>query len=163
MTEFEEQIQLIEELGLLIEDSINLSPLASRIYSLLILSSNEGLTFEEIRAIVPASKSSISVNINVLLQLDYIAFYTKTGNRKRYFRLAKYFSLVTLNADFQEISNEVQIIEKINNYNNKFHSEKFTNQISLGEVLQDYLLKKQNLIQETIKKINDFSAVEKLK
>ena len=37
MTELEEQIQLIEELGVLVEESIKLSPLASRIYSLLIL------------------------------------------------------------------------------------------------------------------------------
>ena len=163
MTEFEEQIQLIEELGLQLEETIKLSPLASRIYSLLILSSNDGLTFEEIRSIVPASKSSISVNINLLLQLDYISFYTKTGNRKRYFRLAKYFSLVTLKSDFEDISNEVLLIDKINNYNNKYHIEKYSYEISLGNILQDYLVKKQNLIQETIKKINDFSTVEKIK
>lgn len=163
MTELEEQIQLIEELGVLVEESIKLSPLASRIYSLLILSSNDGLTFEEIRTIVDASKSSISVNINLLLQLDYITFYTKTGNRKRYFKLAKYFSLVTLNADFHDISNEIDLIRKINNYNSKYHIDKYTNEISLGEILQDYLIQKQNLVQETIKKINDFNSVEKRK
>ncbi|MEM8521362.1 MarR family transcriptional regulator [Flavobacterium sp. PL12] len=163
MTESEEQIKLIEELGLQLEDNIKLSPLASRIYSLLILSSNEGLTFEEIQTIVPASKSSISVNVNVLLQLDYISFYTKSGTRKRYFRLAKYFSLVTLNVDLQDISNEVRLIDKINTYNKKYHSAKYTNENSLGDILQDYLIKKQTLIQDTIKKIDDFSATDKEK
>ena len=163
MTEIEEQMQLVEELGMLLEKNIKLSPLASRIYSLLILSSSEGLTFEEIRILIQASKSSISVNINVLLQLDYINYYTKTGNRKRYFRLAKYSSLVSLNSHCQDISDEIQLIVTINIYNKKYHLQKYTDEVSLGEILHEYLIKKQNLVEETIKKILVFSDLEKQK
>ena len=44
-----EQARLIEKLGLEIEERMTLSPLASRIYALLILSPYDGLTFEEIK------------------------------------------------------------------------------------------------------------------
>lgn len=160
MTEIEEKMQLIEKLGILLEEDIKLSPIAARIYALLIVSDYDGLTFEEIRSFIDISKSSMSININLLLQLDYISSYTKTGIRKRYFKLAKYSALVSLNAHNQEIATEIQLITQINNFNKKYHPQKYNNELSLGEILNDYLNKKQRLVQETIKKINDFSSNE---
>lgn len=160
MTGIEEQMQLVEKIGVRLEESLKLSPLASRIYALLILSNYEGLTFEEIRNFIQASKSSMSININVLLQLDYISFYTKTGNRKRYFKLAKYSSLVSLQSYLQDINKEMDIINEINNYNEKFHAEKYTNDVSFGNIIQNYLLKKQKLVEETISEILTFRDKE---
>ena len=158
-----EKTQLIEKVGLSFEEKMKLSPLASRIYSLLVLSSYDGLTFEEIRTVIQASKSSISVNINVLLQLNYINFHTKTGDRKRYFRLAKYSSLVSLQSNLQSIIKEKELLNEINTYNKKYHSEKYSNEISLGQLFENYLIKKQNLIEETIQEMESFRTNETIK
>ncbi|RMA58747.1 GbsR/MarR family transcriptional regulator [Ulvibacter antarcticus] len=161
MSQRKEQAQLIEEIGLGIEERLRLSPLASRIYALLILSSYDGLTFEEIKEEIQATKSSTSVNINVLIQLNYISYYTKPGDRKRYFRLAKYSSLIALEADHQAIDNEMAIIERINTFNKKYHPEKFTNEQTLGHIFQDYLVEKQELVDRVIKKMRSFRESEK--
>ncbi len=160
MSQRKEQTQLIEEIGIGIEERLKLSPLASRIYALLILSSYDGLTFEEIREIIQASKSSISVNINLLTQLDYLTFYTKPGDRKRYFKLAKYSSLLSLEIYHQAIFKEMKMIVEINAYNKKYHPEKFTNEKSLGNIFQEYLSEKQQLVDRTIKKMKYFQKGE---
>ena len=67
-----EKLKLIEEIGLRLETRLQIAPLAARIYALLTLSSYDGLTFEEIREIIGSSKSSTSVNLNVLTQLKHI-------------------------------------------------------------------------------------------
>ncbi|TLP71784.1 GbsR/MarR family transcriptional regulator [Maribacter sp. ACAM166] len=161
MSQKREQEQLIEKIGIGVEEHLNLSPLASRIYALLILSSYEGLTFEEIREVIQASKSSTSVNTNVLTQLGYISFYTKPGDRKRYFKLAKYSSLIELEAYHQSIDIEMDIVKEINAYNKNYHPEKFTNEESLGNVFQEYLKEKQQLVERTITKLRKFRNSEK--
>ncbi len=157
----DKQMQLVEKVGISLEESIKLSPLASRIYSLLILSSYDGLTFEEIRLLMQASKSSISVNINLLLKLDYITSYTKPGDRKRYFRLSKYSSLVSLEVYLKDIVKEVELIDEINCFNKEHHVEKYIDEISLGEIFHNYLLNKQQLVEDTIEKIKYFRNKEK--
>lgn len=161
MSQKKEQEELIEQIGLGIEERLNLSPLASRIYALLILSSYQGLTFEEIREVIQASKSSTSVNINVLSQLDYIKFYTKPGDRKRYFKLAKYSSLISLESYIQTIDKEMEMIKRINQYNKEYYPEKFTNEESLGHIFQNYLIEKQQLVERTIEKMRSFRTTEK--
>lgn len=160
MSTYKQQSELIEDIGLGIEERLHLSPLASRIYALLILSSYNGLTFDEIKETIKASKSSISVNINVLTQLGYIIFTTKPGDRKRYFKIAKYVSQISLELSLNEIEKEKIILKKINSYNKKHHPEKFINENSLGEIFKEHLLKKEKLVKETIKKMSDFRNSE---
>ncbi len=160
MSQIKEQKDLIEEIGLGIEDRLNLSPLASRIYALLILSSYDGLTFDEIKEGIQASKSAASVNINVLSQLDYISYYTKPGIRKRFFKLSKYSQLLSLEMYDQSIDKEMQMLERINLFNKAYHPEKFTNEKTLGHIYQDYLVEKQKLVQTTIDKIKRFRESE---
>lgn len=158
--QLKEQKELVEKIGLGIEERLKLSPLASRIYALLILSSYDGLTFDEIREYIDASKSSTSVNINVLTQLNYVTYYTKSGDRKRYFKLAKYSQVTSLEAELQKLDIEMKMIERINTYNKNFHPEKFTNEESLGGIFQNYLLKKQSLLDETILEMKRFRESE---
>ena len=153
MTVLEEKQKLIEEIGVRLETRLHIAPLAARIYALLTLSSYEGLSFEEIRQKIGSSKSSTSVNLNVLTQLKHINYYTKSGDRKRYFRVAKYFQLTTLEAYFETLENEFQLVEKINDYNKEHHPEKFTDEKSLGDITQDYIRKMQNLVVVTMDKI----------
>lgn len=152
--------QLIEEIGVRLESRLRIAPLAARVYALLTLSSSEGLTFEQIREIIGSSKSSISVNLNVLTQLQLIKYYTKSGDRKRYFRIAKNFQLTALEAHQKSLKDEIALVEKINNYNKTYYPEKFQNQKSVGSLTQDYLKKMQALVGSTIEKIRDFHQSE---
>jgi len=155
----EQHKELIEEIGMGVEERAGLSPLASRIYALLTMSSENGLTFDDIKETIEASKSSISVNINVLLQLKYVEYYTKPGDRKRYFKVSKYFQLKFLELYLESLDKQITLVDKINNYNKEFQKEKFVNEKSLGIITQDYLTKMRVLVSETINKISDFPSL----
>jgi len=156
MTKNTEKQKLVESLGIDIEERLKLSPLASRIYALLILSSYDGLSFEAIRAFIGASKSSTSVNISVLTQLNYIDFYTKSGDRKRYFKLSKFSQRTTLIAYLSTIEKEKIMMKKINDFNHKYHPEKFIDEDSLGKIYETYLFEKEVLVKKTIEKYEAF-------
>ena len=153
-----EKQKLIEEIGLRLEARLHIAPLAARIYALLSLSSNDGLSFEEIREIIGSSKSSTSVNLNVLTQLKLLDYYTKSGDRKRYFRIAKNFQLTALEAQFESLENEIKLVEKITDYNKVHYPAKFSNEESVGDITKDYLRKMQELVALTMKKIDDYDA-----
>lgn len=74
MTVLEIKKQLIEEVGIILEMHVHLSPLAARIYATLILSSIEGMSFIEIINSTKGNKSSISNSLTILLQLRLIEF-----------------------------------------------------------------------------------------
>lgn len=158
MARSEEKEKLIEEIGQILETRLNISPLAARIYSLLTLSSYDGLTFEEIREFIGSSKSSTSVNLNVLLQLKYLEYHTKIGDRKRYFKIAKYLQLTSLEVYYQSLENDLRMVDKINEYNKNHYPDKFSDEKSLGAVTQDYLTKMKSLVSITIDKIKSFSS-----
>lgn len=153
-----EQKQLIEEIGLVNEERLGLSPLASRIYALLAISSDEGITFDEIREIIQTTKSSTSVNINVLTQLNYAEYHTKPGDRKRYFRMARNYQQQALERYHQSLENDTALVEKINTYNKVHNPEKFKNEKSLGVIMKNYFKEQQKLIKATIQKIESFRA-----
>ena len=149
----EEKKQLIEDLGLNMEEQLRISPLAARIYALLVLSPEDGLMFDQIQDIIQASKSSISTNLKVLTQLKYVTYYTKSRVRKKYFKIAKYFQLLSLEEEMQSLKNQLKMVEKINAFNKKYYPEKFTNEQSLGEIVQRHLRAYQILIEKAITEI----------
>lgn len=151
-----EKEQLIEELGLNIEEQLKVSPLAARIYALLVLSPQGGLTFEEIKETIQASKSSVSTNLKVLTQLRYVEYYTKSGIRKRYFKIAKYFQLLALEKEVESLSKQLEMVKKINAFNEKHYPEKKINSQSLGDIMQHYLESYRALVKKTIDEITAF-------
>ncbi|MCM4166663.1 hypothetical protein KCTC52924_01510 [Arenibacter antarcticus] len=80
--------QLIEELGVYFENNKILSPLAARIFSMMILTDQEGISFDEFVEGLDASKSSISTNLQLLQASGRIVYFTKPGERKRYFKVS---------------------------------------------------------------------------
>lgn len=72
-------------MGVLIEKREQLSPLAARIVATVTMQGPGGVTFEELTRLLRASKSSISTNLKLLLDLGRISYFTKPGDRKRYF------------------------------------------------------------------------------
>lgn len=76
---------LIEELGVIIERKDQLAPVAARIMSTLILTGQEGITFDRLVQDLNASKSTVSTHLDQLQTINKIKYFTKPGDRKRYF------------------------------------------------------------------------------
>ncbi len=85
----QEKMRLVEKLGVHLENRENLAPVAARILAYIILTGKKGVTFEEMVTILCASKSTISTHLNHLQDLNKIEYFTKTGDRKKYFVINK--------------------------------------------------------------------------
>ncbi|MFA5297190.1 MAG: transcriptional regulator [Lutibacter sp.] len=114
-----EKLALVEELGAHIEYADNLAPLASRIFVYLILNGIEGATFEELTEKLEASKSSISTNLQLLQSMGRITYYTKCGERKRYFKVSANYFISRLNDQIELWTKELSNHQKIYNYKKK--------------------------------------------
>ena len=84
-----EKMALVEKLGVHLETREQLAPVAARILSFIILTGKKGVTFEDMVCILCASKSTISTHLNHLQDLNKIEYFTKTGDRKKYFIINK--------------------------------------------------------------------------
>lgn len=144
---------LVEEIGMVIEERADLSPLAARIYATLILASEEGLTFEDITETHQASKSAVSNNLNVLSKLKYIEYYTKPGQRKRYFKASKFYVKTAMEKYNELFEKEVEIVEKINRFNKKHNPDKFKNELSIGSLYRDYLAQLSKGFKEKMQQV----------
>ncbi|WKN29592.1 ArsR family transcriptional regulator [Porifericola rhodea] len=152
----EEKKQLIEEAGLFFEKKYKFSPLVARIHALMILSSNQGHTFEEIMEITGASKGSVSTSLNLLIQLQSVEYITNSGDRKRYFRSTKKHLKNTLRESLDRIHEEMRLTERFNAYNCKHNKQKFIKNESIGLMFLDYLKSQEQNIKETIAKMDNF-------
>ncbi len=89
MNEFhlsEKQKELIEKFGVFLE-SKGWQPAIARVLGLLMVSDQNEMTFDQIREILHLSKSATSSALNFLLNTNKAEYITKTGERKRYFRV----------------------------------------------------------------------------
>lgn len=77
--------ELVERLGIVIEQQDKLAPVAARILSYTILKGKRGTTFDDLVTSLCASKSTISTHLNHLQDLKKILYFTKPGDRKKYF------------------------------------------------------------------------------
>ncbi|MGF1559029.1 MAG: GbsR/MarR family transcriptional regulator [Flavobacteriaceae bacterium] len=156
----EEKRFLVEELGLFFESKYKLPPLSARLYALVVLSSLEGYSFEELMQLTQASKSAVSTNLNLLVQLRFIAFYTKSGDRKRYFRSSGSYLNIMLKQHFDDVTSELKLVEKVICFNKKNNPEKFEKKGAISSIFQRYLEVKLQNIQETLEKIEAFNKID---
>ena len=89
------QKELVEAMGR-VYDKEGFQPIAGRILGLLTIMDKEQFTFDEIVEELQISKSSASNALHMLEIRDIIEYVTKSGDRKRYFRMKKLdkFSLI---------------------------------------------------------------------
>ena len=81
----QKKMSLVEKLGVHLEAREQLAPVAARILAYVILTGKRGATFEDMVSILCASKSTISTHLNYLSDLKEIEYFTKTGDRKKYY------------------------------------------------------------------------------
>lgn len=146
----EEKAALIEEIGLHFESLYDIPPLASRIYATLILNGNEGFSFEELTELMQASKSSVSTSINLLLQLGKITYYTKPGDRKRYFKKEANYLKMRLEKYIKIIDREIQIFDKTFEYLKRSNPESYESGKDIKAAYHNYLERSKSLMLETI-------------
>ena len=79
------KIRLVEKLGVQLEKEHKLAPVAARIFSTVIITGKKGITFDELVTGLNAGKSTVSTHLDHLQATNRIEYYTKSGDRKRYF------------------------------------------------------------------------------
>lgn len=75
-------------MGVQIESKEQMAPLAARIIASLVLKGKKGETFEGLVEQLKASKSTIFTHLTNLQASHRITYYTKPGDRKKYFILS---------------------------------------------------------------------------
>jgi len=153
-----EKEELIEMFGIHFEKLYNLPPLASRILGMLIIDScRTGLTFEDLVERTTASKSSVSTNLNLLLKMGKITYYTISGDRKKYFKPAPFSE--RLDNYVRIIEFEKQIIERMLSYREKTVScDEEKSNMEHTKAYQQHVFAIEELLLKTITK---FKAIEK--
>jgi DNA-binding transcriptional regulator GbsR (MarR family) len=107
---------LIEKLGVFIENKDQLAPVAARILSFIILTGKTGTTFEDLVSKLCASKSTISTHLNHLQDLNKIEYFTKLGDRKKYFIINKSSIVQGIDTMIESWSTQKQLHIEIKEY-----------------------------------------------
>ncbi|WP_413998407.1 GbsR/MarR family transcriptional regulator [Flavobacterium sp. W1B] len=152
-----ERQEIIEMLGVHFESVFDIPPLAARILGFLIIDGcKSGLTFENLIEKLGASKSSVSTNLNLLLKMEKITYFTVTGDRKKYYKGAPLSE--QLSNYLKMVKSEKIIINKMISYREKTVScteEKFN-----LENIKSYKSHIEQLEQLFVKTISEFKEIE---
>lgn len=150
--------ELIELFGQHFENLYHLSPLGSRILGTLIVDGcSNGITFEELVVRTGTSKSSVSTNLNLLLKLGKITYYTVSGDRKKYYRASPFSDRLTNYVKI--INSEKEIIDKMISYRTKTLSCVQEQQsLDNTKAYREHMVKVEDLILDTIE---TFKQIEK--
>lgn len=157
MNKEESKQQLIEELGVHFESEYSLPPLAARIFANLVITEEDGLTFEDCLVKRCASKSSVSTSLNLLLQMDFIKYFTKSGDRKRYFKIANKDALFIskLNAVLKRLEKESEMMEKVANYNKEYNPQKHEANKTRKEIYMKCVEETKTIYRKTIEDLKN--------
>ncbi len=108
--------KLIEKMGVHLESREQLAPLAARILANLVLKGKKGETFENLVSDLNASKSTIFTHLTTLQASHRITYYTKSGDRKKYFILSPNALILSMNGMIENWKEEREIHLEIAKY-----------------------------------------------
>lgn len=159
MSREEVKKQLIEDLGVHFENMYQIPPLAARLYASLVLTEEDGLTFEDCQHRRGASKSSISSTLNLLLKMEIISYFTKPGDRKRYFKVSESgtFFLNKLQERLKLFKEEKNIINKISAYHKSYNPKKFIKNKPKTDTYLHFVNESEKLLNESIDKLKSLN------
>lgn len=119
-------------MGVHLEHKEQLAPLAARILANLVLKGKKGETFENLVADLNASKSTIFTHLTTLQASNRITYYTKPGDRKKYFILSPNALINSMDEIIENWKEEREIHLEISSYKKEINetlspdsSEKF--------------------------------------
>lgn len=108
--------KLIEKVGVHIEQKEQIAPLAARIIAYLVLKGRKGETFENLVCQLNASKSTIFTHLTTLQASNRITYFTKPGDRKKYFILSPNALLDNMDEMINKWKEEREIHLEVINY-----------------------------------------------
>jgi len=153
-----EREELIEMFGIHFESVHHLPPLGSRILATLILDGcSRQFTFEDLVEMTGASKSSVSTNLNLLLKMGKITYYTLTGDRKKYYRPSAFSE--RFDNYIKMIAFEKEVLERMLEYRKNTmtcQSEKF--ELEKVMAYKKHVLQMEELIQNTVRQFKELEA-----
>ena len=160
-----EKNTLIEMMSELFRKMHHVSPMAAKILSVLVIEGcAEGLTFEYLIERVQASKSTLSTNINFLLDKGLIYYDTKEGKRRKYFksfpfdkRFSGFLELIRAERDFT-----LRFRKYISEQDPLQQDEFAKKRIRKTGILLDYLGKMESLTEDFLEKLKQEDIREKL-
>ena len=158
-----EREELIEMFGIHFENLYHLPPLASRILGTLIVDCCEdGMTFEALVEKMRASKSSVSTNLNLLLKMDKITYYTVAGDRKKYFRPSPFSE--RMDRYIKILDFEKKLVERSMAYRELTASTP-EEKLNLEHVKEyrRYILQTESLLVATIAKFKEIESQTQIK
>lgn len=110
------KLELVEKLGVFLEKKEQIAPVAARIFSFIILTGKQGTTFDDLVTNLCASKSTISTHLNHLQDLKKLEYFTKPGDRKKYFIVNVDTMLQSIDNMLKEWKSEKQLHEETKSY-----------------------------------------------
>lgn len=113
-----EKTELIEQLGVQLEND-KLAPVAARIFATLILSGKRGVTFDKLVKDLNASKSTVSSHLDYLQSTNKIRYFTKPGDRKRYFIINEDLMMNFIDEMIAKWEADKRVHEKVLEYKKK--------------------------------------------
>ncbi|MCG1035121.1 GbsR/MarR family transcriptional regulator [Polaribacter sargassicola] len=123
-----EKMNLVEKLGVHLESREQLAPVAARILAYIILTGKKGSTFDEMVSVLCASKSTISTHLNHLQDLEKIVYFTKTGDRKKYFIINENMIVQHIDNMTREWNQIKELHLEIKNYKETINNLKIENE-----------------------------------
>lgn len=110
-------------MGVHLEHKEQLAPLAARILANLVLKGKKGETFENLVSELNASKSTIFTHLTTLQASNRITYYTKTGDRKKYFILSPNALIHSMDEMIEQWSEERDIHLEIIDYKKEVNKQ----------------------------------------
>ena len=145
-----------------LEKTYKFPPLTAKLQAYMVLeSTEEGFTFEELLEVFNVSKSSLSNSINYLLSMKHIEYINKINSRKRYFRLNFNYLIEKLDFLYDMISQDIVFTDSIKEHKmlNNSLSKNIENRVI--DIYLDHLNQTKSLLGETIEKINKIQLENK--
>lgn len=100
-------------------EAFHLPPLAAKIYAYLIFDfDRKGVSFDAFVDIFAASKSSVSSNLNLLINLNIINDFNKIDERKRFFVMNEKYMKVRFEEIIVKMERELLILDKLKSFRN---------------------------------------------
>lgn len=111
-----QKCKLIEKLGVHLESKDQLAPVAARVFAYIVLKGKAGTSFDELVENLCASKSTISTHLTHLQSLDKIKYFTKIGDRKKYFVMNPTVMVKGIDRLIEDMSTEKEIHSEVKKY-----------------------------------------------
>ncbi|KIA84973.1 transcriptional regulator [Kaistella solincola] len=142
--------ELFREMVKFYGDAYHLPPLAAKIYAYLVFDfERKGVSFDEFVEVLAASKSSVSSNLNLLLNLKIIKDFNKIDERKRFFVMNEDFMKIRFEELIEMMQRELLIIDNIK----QIRDTKCEVALAKFDIYRNLFEKNISNIKETLKQL----------